>query len=355
MPGPSYSEVNKKLQAGLAAATPATPAQPAPEAAPQAEPVAQQAASLTPEDQAAAAVGAQAMAEAAPAEEKPSVLSQIGTGLASTVLQLLPRAAGYATGGKEGLARVEVSEAEDRARKERQDKEDKELAAKKEEKRLEAEAKRLELLMKKSDKAETREISLREELGKNKQVMSAAESGQSFTVLQNLYKQSKEKPDAIKDVSLVYNFVKALDPGSTVRESEADLIQNAKGLMGAVPGLYERIKSGQKLLPEQRDAMLQAAADAYQGRVQNVQPIIETYGALANKYGVDPNAVVGVMGFPKAQQFDVARQQGALGGDIAKLPMKAAIAAEPASKPKTMLINGELHQKDASGRWMPVK
>lgn len=320
MAAPSYGEVNKRLQdAIMSKVAPDVDGGATPQPAP-----------LSQEDQVAAAVGAQAMQAASPKpEEGPSTLSQIGSGLAETFLTLLPQGAAYATGEYEGLQRQKAEEKESLARQDVLDKEKRDHAAKLAEKRLEIDAKKMEAKLKQTEKAENREIQLREELGKNKQVMSAAESGQSFTVLQNLYKQAQSQPDAIKDVSLVYNFVKALDPGSTVRESEADLIQNAKGLMGAVPGLYERIKSGQKLLPEQRDAMMKAAADAYQGRVQNVQPIISTYSGLATKYGVDPNAVIGVMGFPKNEQFEVARAKNALTGDIAKLPMNMAEAAPP--------------------------
>jgi hypothetical protein len=57
---------------------------------------------------------------------------------------------------------------------------------------------------------------------------------------------------AASDLSLVFNFMKMNDPGSTVREGEFATAQNSAGVPGRIVSLYNNLLEGTRLNPEQR-------------------------------------------------------------------------------------------------------
>lgn len=288
---PNYSEVRKKLSQLASEAIKGKQAK--------AEPALPEEEGMAPavEEPVSKAIAIPDTTQAAePLAPQPIPLSgDMNERLAQSFLSSLQGLVGLGTGGYEGYARAQAQSKDEREHALKLKEKDYDKAIK----QAEVDAKRLDAELKKTEKVTDQEFKLREEFSKNPQIKTAAESGQSLQVLQELRDRSEKDPDAIRDVSLVYNFVKALDPGSTVRESEADLVEKAKGVLAAVPGLWERFKSGQKLLPEQRDQMVKAASDAYTGRVNNVSPIVNQYRKLSEKYGVEVDSVTGHMGFGK--------------------------------------------------------
>jgi len=63
---------------------------------------------------------------------------------------------------------------------------------------------------------------------------------------------SAEDPSAAGDLALIFNYMKMLDPGSTVREGEFATAQNAGGVDQRIVSLYNRIMEGERLSPSQR-------------------------------------------------------------------------------------------------------
>ncbi len=61
-----------------------------------------------------------------------------------------------------------------------------------------------------------------------------------------------KEPSAAGDLALIFNYMKILDPASVVRETEFANAQNAAGVPDQIRNEYNRIKSGQRLNPEQR-------------------------------------------------------------------------------------------------------
>jgi hypothetical protein len=55
------------------------------------------------------------------------------------------------------------------------------------------------------------------------------------------------------DMSLIFNYMKMLDPGSTVREGEYATAEQARGIDSNVLAMYNRAKSGERLTPQQRE------------------------------------------------------------------------------------------------------
>ena len=59
---------------------------------------------------------------------------------------------------------------------------------------------------------------------------------------------------AVGDLSLIFGYMKMLDPGSVVREGEFATAQNAAGVPDRVLNLYNRVASGERLNKSQRQS-----------------------------------------------------------------------------------------------------
>lgn len=61
-----------------------------------------------------------------------------------------------------------------------------------------------------------------------------------------------QQQSAAGDVSLVFSFMKALDPGSVVREGEQATARNAGGVSDRIRNVYNGLLTGESLTPKQR-------------------------------------------------------------------------------------------------------
>lgn len=92
-------------------------------------------------------------------------------------------------------------------------------------------------------------------------------------------------PSPAGDLSLVFSFMKLLDPGSTVREGEFSTAQNSASVPERVRGLYNRLVRGERLTEEQRrDFLSQARAQFDQARNRQ-QRLIDDARGFANRQG----------------------------------------------------------------------
>jgi len=73
--------------------------------------------------------------------------------------------------------------------------------------------------------------------------------------------ESKKK--GVGDMSAVFLFMKMLDPGSVVRESEFAAAQNTAGLMDKIVLQRDRLDEGELLTPDQREEFLKLATQFY--------------------------------------------------------------------------------------------
>lgn len=105
---------------------------------------------------------------------------------------------------------------------------------------------------------------------------------------------SKENPNAADDMSLVFGYMKILDPGSAVREGEQASARNAGGVPDAVRSMYNRLltEEGAPLTPNQRSNFLTAARELAESQVPLYQERATYYDSLARRMGVDPGSVI---------------------------------------------------------------
>ncbi len=126
---------------------------------------------------------------------------------------------------------------------------------------------------------------------KNYRVMDRA-----YTTMQS----AVDNPSAAGDLSLIFNYMKTLDPDSAVREGEQANAQNATGIPERVQNLYNRALKGTRLNPAQRQDFLKQAKgfrDVAQARFTD---LATEYRGYAEDNEVDPDRVV-TLPKPKAE------------------------------------------------------
>lgn len=94
------------------------------------------------------------------------------------------------------------------------------------------------------------------------------------------------------DIALIFNYMKMLDPGSTVREGEFATAQNSGGIPSYVQSLYNQAVDGQRLTPDQRANFMNQATAQYQGATELFSKRADQYTNLASQYGYDPKRIV---------------------------------------------------------------
>lgn len=105
-------------------------------------------------------------------------------------------------------------------------------------------------------------------------------------------KSAALNPSAANDISLIFGFMKAIDPASTVREGEAATAENARGVSEDIRNLYNKVQTGQRLSQAQRQDFLQSAYGLLESQMPNAQQIIDRYSEIAVRSGLNPQDVV---------------------------------------------------------------
>lgn len=116
-----------------------------------------------------------------------------------------------------------------------------------------------------------------------------------FVDVSNAYRRilaSNEDPSAAGDLALIFNYMKMLDPGSVVRESEFATAENAASVPERIRGLWNKTLSGEKLLPDRRADFVKRADKLYAGQLVGHSKLQKTYTDMAQRYGLDPANVV---------------------------------------------------------------
>ena len=103
---------------------------------------------------------------------------------------------------------------------------------------------------------------------------------------------SAEDPSPAGDLALIFNFMKVLDPGSTVREGEFANAQNAGGIDDKVRGLYNQIINGKRLSEVQRADFVGRAQRLYGNAEQGYAKTEKFYRGVAERAGLKPEEVI---------------------------------------------------------------
>lgn len=130
---------------------------------------------------------------------------------------------------------------------------------------------------------------LRKEFNALPSVKAAADSSANFDTMTNASKD----PSAAGDLALIFTFMKILDPGSVVKETEFANAQNAAGVDDRVRNAWNRTLSGERLSAAQRADFLRQAQGLRDQAVARANAEVQRYSELATRSGLDPADVVG--------------------------------------------------------------
>lgn len=116
-----------------------------------------------------------------------------------------------------------------------------------------------------------------------------------YRLIQGSYSRmmaSAEDPSPAGDVAIIFNFMKMIDPPSTVREGEAATVENARGWGDAARSLYNRVLTGEKLTETQRQDFLSRSEKLYKSQEKTHKDLINRYTGLSNRWGISPEDVI---------------------------------------------------------------
>lgn len=117
----------------------------------------------------------------------------------------------------------------------------------------------------------------------------------SFREVEGAYKRISKaatNPSAAGDIALIFNYMKMLDPGSTVREGEFATAQNAAGVPVMIQNQWNKLQNGERLAPAQRADFLSQAKQQYIGAEELFNSRASQYETLASEYEFEPDRIV---------------------------------------------------------------
>ena len=91
---------------------------------------------------------------------------------------------------------------------------------------------------------------------------------------------------AVGDLSLIFGYMKMLDPGSVVREGEFATAQNAAGVPERIMNIYNKVASGQRLSPSQRESFKGQAKGLYNSALEGEKTVRTGLERIAKGYGL---------------------------------------------------------------------
>lgn len=101
-----------------------------------------------------------------------------------------------------------------------------------------------------------------------------------------------DQPSAAGDLALIFNYMKMLDPGSTIREGEFATAQNSTGVPNRLRARYNSIVDGKRLADPQRKDFLDRAVKLFDAQLGEAQKTATAYEDIAKRAGVNPDNVL---------------------------------------------------------------
>lgn len=149
---------------------------------------------------------------------------------------------------------------------------------------------------------------------------------ENIGVIQSL---ANRPPSPAGDISLIFAYMKLVDPGSTVKEQEAATAANAAGVPDRLRTMYNNVLRGEKLAPAQRGDFIRTSGDIYQGWLDKQQQLDEDFDGIATRSRVNPQNVRLRYGVPRFDREALAKAAGSQNFATAPPPVGGIPAAKP--------------------------
>jgi hypothetical protein len=132
-------------------------------------------------------------------------------------------------------------------------------------------------------------VALRKEFEQNADVKAFNDVAASYDIISSI---ASAPPSAANDMSMIFAYMKMLDPGSVVREGEFATAQNSAGLPDQVRNAYNKALNGQRLAPGQREQFVSTAGTIYRSRKARYDQQIAQFQGYASDLGLDPETTI---------------------------------------------------------------
>jgi len=142
-----------------------------------------------------------------------------------------------------------------------------------------------------------------------------------------------KNPTPLHDQNSIFQWMKILDPGSTVREGEYATVEKARGVPDHIRNAYNNFVTGQILTPEQRKQMLDASQDVVDGQLANVAPIIKQFSEQERTGGHASGSIVPLEHQEIVREFDEREAARAKAAAPAAAPAAGAAPAAAGAAP----------------------
>lgn len=117
------------------------------------------------------------------------------------------------------------------------------------------------------------------------------ESKEFITVRDAYGRVTSADATAAGDLSLIFAYMKMLDPNSVVREQEFANAQNAAGVPDRIRAQYNKVLNGQRLAASQRADFLQQANNIYETTAEQQERTAARFTDRAKAFGLPDKAV----------------------------------------------------------------
>jgi hypothetical protein len=108
----------------------------------------------------------------------------------------------------------------------------------------------------------------------------------------NKISAAAKDPSAAGDLSLIFGYMKILDPASVVREGEFATAQNAAGIPTQVSNMYNKVISGERLSETQRADFINQARNLVKSQKGQLDNFNSVYKDIATNYKLDPEKII---------------------------------------------------------------
>lgn len=150
---------------------------------------------------------------------------------------------------------------------------------------------------------------------------------------------SADNPSAAGDLALIFNYMKILDPGSVVRESEFATAQNAAGVPERIRALYNNTLRGERLSPKTRADFVGRAEKLFSRAQGQHEKRVDQYRSLAGRVGANPEDVVLDLTLASRQANEQVAEQQSPGAQPQQ--GEGTIATNPSTGEKLILRGGQ--------------
>ena len=135
----------------------------------------------------------------------------------------------------------------------------------------------------------TQTQSLRQELSKDMNYKNFKESELQFAKI----KTSAEADSAAGDMSLIFAYMKMLDPDSVVREGEQATAENARGIPDTIKNVYNKAMNGEKMGVNQRADFVKVGGSLFTKIKKLAGPTISKIKGVTKRYELNQDDVFG--------------------------------------------------------------